>query len=418
MSTYPEVRTIRYPRAGAPIPVVRLQIYDMNRREVFTVVVPGDFPDKDRLIVQVLWLSHTDLLVRETNRQSDVLKVLLINVERRSGKLIRCHDMEDLDGGWIEPVQSMLRVPADPENGRRDDGYLDIVIEDDHEHIAYFAPADTVTPLILTSGQWDVARLAEVDLMSNRVYFVATKEGPAQRHIYSVQLDGKDLRPVTDVSAPGYYEISFSKGTKYALLNYLGPNVPWQGIIRMGVKTARLVKMVERNTALKRKVSSYALPEKVHQTVTVDGHRLQVLEYRPPNLDVEKKYPVLFHVYGGPGSQMVDYKFKIDYHSYLASALDYLVVIVDGRGTGHLGRHAKCLVRGRLGRYEATDQLETAKLWAQKTYVDSSRMAIWGWSYGGFISLKVLEKDAGRTFKYGMAVAPVTDWRLYGGVPS
>jgi dipeptidyl aminopeptidase len=87
---------------------------------------------------------------------------------------------------------------------------------------------------------------------------------------------------------------------------------------------------------------------------------------------------------------------------------------VDGRGTGYLGRKLRCITRGNIGYYEAKDQIAVAKMWAKKKYVDKERMAIWGWSYGGFTTLKTLETDAGETFKYGMAVAPVTDWRFYG----
>jgi dipeptidyl aminopeptidase len=125
---------------------------------------------------------------------------------------------------------------------------------------------------------------------------------------------------------------------------------------------------------------------------------------------------VLFFLYGGPGSQTVDRKFTVDFQSYVASSLGYIVVTVDGRGTGFIGRDARCIVRGNLGHYEANDQIETAKIWANKPYVDESRMAVWGWSYGGFMTLKILEQDAGQTFQYGIAVAPVTDWRYYGNL--
>ena len=106
----------------------------------------------------------------------------------------------------------------------------------------------------------------------------------------------------------------------------------------------------------------------------------------------------------------------MDFQSYVAANLGYIVVTVDGRGTGFIGREARCIIRGNVGRFEAHDQIETAKIWARKPYVDAERIAIWGWSYGGFLTLKTLEADSGQTFKYGMAVAPVTDWRFYGNV--
>ena len=161
-------------------------------------------------------------------------------------------------------------------------------------------------------------------------------------------------------------------------------------------------------------VEDYALPAEIYTNVTVDGVVLQALERRPPHFNPAKKYPVLFYMYQGPGSQEVNRKFTVDFQAYVASSLGYIVVTVDGRGTGYIGRKQRCQVRGNLGYYESHDQIEAGKIWASKPYVDESRMAIWGWSYGGFMTLKVLEQDAGRTFQYGMAVAPVTDWRYYG----
>lgn len=158
------------------------------------------------------------------------------------------------------------------------------------------------------------------------------------------------------------------------------------------------------------------LPTNIYSTVNIDGFDLQVVERRPPNFSEKKKYPVLFHLYGGPGSQTVEKKFNVDFQAYVAASLGYLVVTVDGRGTGCIGRKARVIIRDNIGYYESRDQIETAKIWGGKKYVDKERMAIWGWSYGGFMTLKTLERDAGKTFKYGMAVAPVTDWRYYDSV--
>ena len=171
---------------------------------------------------------------------------------------------------------------------------------------------------------------------------------------------------------------------------------------------------MEDNKELGNFAAAHELPIEIYSTVTIDGIDLQVVERRPPHFDKHKEYPVLFHLYGGPGSQTVDKKFTVDFQAYIASNLGYIVVTVDGRGTGFIGRRARCIIRGHIGYYEALDQIETAKIWGKKSYVDEERIAIWGWSYGGFMTLKTLEIDGGRTFRYGMAVAPVTDWRFYG----
>lgn len=415
LESYPEVRQIKYPKAGAPNPVVNLQFYDVEKGDVFSVDVSQGFSDEDRLVTEVLWASNGKVLVRETNRESDIMRIVLVDMETRTGKVVRSQDIASLDGGWVEPSQSTRYIPADPENGRPHDGYIDTVIHEGHEHLAYFTPLDNDKPILLTSGEWEVVDApSAVDLKRGLVYFVGTKEAPTQRHVYSVKLDGSDFKALTDTSKPGYYDVSFSQGAGYALLSYKGPSIPWQAVINTQGDEVKYEEFIEKNDELAKMAKEYALPTEIYQNVTIDGFTLQVVEIRPAHFSPAKKYPVLFHLYGGPGSQTVDRKFTVDFQSYVASSLGYIVVTVDGRGTGYIGRKARCIIRDNLGYYEARDQIETAKIWAKKKYIDETRMAIWGWSYGGFMTLKTLEQDAGQTFQYGMAVAPVTDWRFYG----
>lgn len=414
LENYPEVNQIKYPKPGSPNPIVNLQFYDVEKNEVFSFDLPEDFDDTERIIIEVVWAPGGRVLIRETNQESDVLKVFLMETKTRTGKLIRSDDVSALDGGWIEPSQSTRVIPADPENGRPHDGYIDTVIYEGFDHLAYFTPFDNPNPVMLTKGDWEVVNgPSAVNLEKGLVYFVGTKQAPTQRHVYAVKLDGSDLRPLTDISKPAYFDVSFSDRAGYGLLSYDGPEVPWQAVINTHDNEIDFEFLIEENTRLVKKVKESAIPTEVYTNVTIDGYTLQVVERRPPNFNPTKKYPVLFFLYGGPGSQTVNRKFQIDFQSYVASNLGYIVVTVDGRGTGFAGRKLRCSIRGNIGHYEARDQIETAKIWASKSYVDETRLAIWGWSYGGYATLKALEQDAGETFQYGMAVAPVTDWRFY-----
>jgi dipeptidyl aminopeptidase B len=415
---YPEVREIKYPKAGVPNPMVTLQFYDVEKGDVFEVKTSDEFDDKDRLITEVVWAGSTGkVLVRETNRESDILRVVLVDVLNRTGKTVRTFNVAELDGGWFEISQNTRYVPADPSKGRAQDGYIDTVIHENYDHLGYFTPIDNPDPILLTSGNWEVVSApSAVDLENNIVYFVATKESPIQRHVYSVKLDGTDLKPLTDTSKEGYYSVSFSSGASYALLNYDGPNIPWQKVISTPSNANYYEAVLETNERLADMAKKHELPTEIYSTVTIDGFELQVVERRPPHFNEKKKHPVLFYLYGGPGSQTVNKAFTVDFQAYIASSLGYIVVTVDGRGTGFIGREARCIIRGNIGYWESRDQIETAKIWAKKKYVDSSRLAIWGWSYGGFMTLKTLERDAGETFSYGMAVAPVTDWRFYDSI--
>lgn len=415
---YPEVRNIKYPKAGAPNPVVTLQFYDVAKNEVFSVKIKDDFPDDDRLITEIVWAGRSkQVLVRETNRESDILKVVLMDVERRTGKTVRTENVAALDGGWFEVSERTTFIPSDPGKGRNHDGYVDTIIYEGYDHLGYFTPLDNPEPIVLTKGKWEVVDAPSVvDLENNLVYFIATERSSIERHAYSVRLDGSDFKAITDTSKPGYYGVSFSTGGSFALVTYSGPGIPWQKIISTPSTKEKYEKVLEENRGLEKMAREHELPISIYQTVEVDGFTLNVRERRPPHFDPKRKYPVLFHQYSGPGSQTVNKKFGVDFQSYVASSLEYIVVTVDGRGTGFLGRKLRCITRGNIGYYEAKDQIAVAKMWAKKKYVDEERMAIWGWSYGGFMTLKTLEQDAGETFKYGMAVAPVTDWRYYDSI--
>lgn len=417
LENYPEVKQIKYPKAGAPNPTVDMLFYDVEKEEVFEVNIDGGFPDDDRIIYNVLWADGGKVLISESNRESDRVRVVLVDVVTRTGQTVRTIDLREVDGGWIDPNQHMRYVPADPDHGRQIDGYVDTIISDNGVHLAYFSPLNSSIPITLTQGQWEVDGGPKgLDLNNNIVYFTAAINSPTQRHLYSVKLDGSNFSSLVPAQEPAYWDASFSSGSGYINLQYAGPGIPYQKVVSTPANPEKLEHVVEENKALAAMASSHELPHQIFQNVTIEGYTLQVVERRPPHFDPKKQYPVLFYLYGGPGSQMVNRRFHIDFQSYIASSLGYIVVTVDGRGTGFIGRKARTIIRNELGKYEAHDQIETAKIWAAKSYVDASRMAIWGWSYGGFMTLKVLETDAGNTFKYGMAVAPVTDWRFYDSI--
>ncbi len=415
---YPEVRRVKYPKAGAPNPIVDLRFYDISKKDLFAVTTDSDFPDEDRLITEVVWAEKDGkVIVKNTNRESDILKVALLDVNERTGKVVRTVDVNGIDGGWFEVSENTRYIPADPYNNRPHSGYIDTVIHNGYDHLGYFTPLDNPEPIMLTSGEWEVVKApSAVDLVANLVYFVAAKESSIQRHAYTVNLiDGTALQHYTEHRKEGYYDVSFSTSVGFALVSYQGPDIPWQEVRSTPSWGGHFYShRWESNVGLAQMAAAHELPIEIYSTINIEGIDLNVVERRPPHFDENKKYPVLFQLYGGPGSQQVNKKFSVDFQSYVASNLGYIVVTLDGRGTGFLGRKARTVVRGHIGYIEGMDQITAAKIWAKKTYVDAEMIAIWGWSYGGFMALKTLELDGGETFKYGMAVAPVTDWKFYG----
>lgn len=414
---YPEVRQIKYPKPGSPNPVVDLQFFDVVHQDVFSVDIGDDFADDDRIINNVLWAGN-QVLVKQTNRVGDHLKVVLVDVADRSAKTVNDVNVAEIDGGWLEVSHKMTYIPANPAKGRPHDGYVDTVIHQDFEHLAYFSPLNSSEPLMLTSGSWEVEDApSAVDLDNGLVYFVATRESSIQRHVYSVKLDGSDLKPVTDTSSDAYYAVSFSEGAGFALLSYQGPDIPYQKVISTPSTPTHYDRTIEDNAQLAERARKHELPVIKYGTLDLGGGvSVNYKERRPPHFNPSRKHPVLFQQYSGPNSQSVTKRFAVDFQSYVAGALGYVVVTVDPRGTGFLGRKHRVAVRSRLGLLEAQDHIAAARHFASLDYVDGARLAIWGWSYGGFATLKTLEQDAGRTFSYGMAVAPVTDWRFYDSI--
>lgn len=424
---YPKMVELKYPKPGYPNPPVDVGIYDLTTKQCKLLGIDSPNID-DKLITQVTWVSDFDILIRLSTRSSDLLEFYLASSKTFKYELVRSHKAET---GWFEVAFDTFYVPKS--NAIEENGYIDTVVVDGYNHLAYFSPPSNPEGLLLTSGKWEIEDgSVSFDYNTNEVYFISTMKSPVERHVHSVSLNeaisGDNLpqvKNITDTSKDGYYRASFSSGSRYLLLTYTGPLVPYQQLIDLS--TNEIVKTLETNDQLASTIEKYALPEVEHSVITIgkdeSGEDIVVnaVETFPLDFNPNKKYPVLFFVYGGPGSQTVKKNFKVDFSSIVAAELNAVVVTVDGRGTGFNthntnGADFKFIVRDLLGKYEPMDQISAAKLWSQKPYVDSERMAIWGWSYGGFMTLKTLETDYDHVFKYGCSVAPVTKWKLYDSI--
>jgi dipeptidyl aminopeptidase len=415
---YPDIEWLKYPKPGTANPIVELHHYDLGSKQSKRITSDDSFPDDDRLVTEVKWLGPEKLFMRETNRDSTIQKTIIATPGESEAKVTQTLDISQIDQGWFEITHNTHYIPANEKHNRPDDGYIDIVISNGYLHLALFSPVDAPEPKMLTSGQWEITDgVQKIDLQKGLVYFRSTRKSSVERHLSSVSLVTGEIVDVTDTKQEGFFSTSFSPYAGYYVLTYSGPGVPYQKVLSTSDPSFEY--MLEENKAIEEEMRKYDLPTKHFSTVTIDGYVMNVMETRPPNFDGsgKTKYPVLFNPYGGPISQQVSKKFKLGWEAYLASdpALEYIIVTVDGRGTGFMSRAHRTPVRGQLGKYEAIDQIETAKIWQQKLYTDKNKFAIWGWSFGGFLTLKVLETGS-RVFQYGMAVAPVTDWRFYDSV--
>ncbi|KAJ3121511.1 hypothetical protein HK098_003612 [Nowakowskiella sp. JEL0407] len=440
---YPREVTIKYPKAGAPNPIATLHIASPYAEKVEHRSLPvifnenENFADENRLIVEVDWLSSDELLVRLMNRVQDYQRVFIASPRTEENgnsvswvaRMIR--DEQSTDGAWYNVLQAAKVIP--PSNSRNYSSYIEMA-ENAHGymHIAYYRSIEESKPTMwLTSGSFEVTEILSVDVETDLI----TEEGSTQRHLYSVQLDGSEKMKLTPpknmtLRQPfrtynkttseksddelGYYSAQFSPKSKYFILKYMGPGVPFSKIYRTADKEP--VGVLSMNDPIHEALLKKDLPLQGIITLPNDnGDEMNTKMMFPPDFDINKKYPVLMKVYGGPSSQSVSHAFSVDFMAAVAGSMGFVSVIVDGRGTGAKGRKFRSSVSKNLGFYEALDQITAAKKIAAMPFVDLNRIAIWGWSYGGYTTLKTLEANSG-VFALGMAVAPVTNWKYYDSV--
>ncbi|WVR09063.1 hypothetical protein IAU60_006124 [Kwoniella sp. DSM 27419] len=410
---------MKYPKPGTPNPLVTVHTYSLADQSVHQLSWEGEMPLGGRIITEVGWVADDALLVKEIDRAARVGNVILFQGGNAQGEIVRSlgENGEEGDQGWIDHGQNVIPIKGAVQ------GYLDIVPNAGYNHIAFFSPLNATSPTWITSGEWEVTEISGVDLDAGIIYFLSANPS-IDRHLYAapipVTMDEvyeQSLTALTDITSPGYYEVKFSPGGKYYVLGHKGPDVPWQRLMETGQEEDRVNIVLEDNPQLNKTLSEFVRPIISRTTIQSDGYELNMLEIMPPNIDTSgrKKYPVLIRVYGGPGSQMVSNKFERDWHTFLAASMKYIVIMIDGRGTGFKGRQLRNPVRDNLGYYEVIDQIAAAKEMVKRGYVDRKRVGIWGWSYGGYMTCKTVEADSG-IFTLGMAVAPVTNWLYYDSI--
>jgi len=439
---YPDHVTMKYPKPGYNNPLVYVHVFELDRYQ--DAVSHGDdvaetntldlnwngrFDINNSIISEVAWVGDTQLIIKEVDRAGENGNVVFFDLQlqdlssRISGRVVRHLGQhgEEGDDGWIEATQNIHPLPASVNVS----GYLDIVpTPEGYNHIALFSPVDSSTPIFLTTGEWEVTSgIYAIDVNRSAVYFQAASPSSIERNIYSISIPlsaqaavvTSEPKALSDTSRLSYHRASFSPQGGFFLLSNEGPGVPWQKLIEVGKKDS--AQFVTKNDGLNETLSKFEQPVILHSTIESEGYELNVLELRPQRMDDsgKTKYPVLFRVYGGPGSQQVNARYERDWNYLLPNNYQYIVVVVDGRGTGFKGRKLRNPVKNNLGFWEVRDQINAAKIWAAKPYVDNTRIGIWGWSYGGFMASKIVEANEG-VHSLSMAVAPVTSWRLYDSI--
>ncbi|KAI5794266.1 dipeptidyl peptidase IV N-terminal region-domain-containing protein [Peziza echinospora] len=411
---YPLEVDIRYPKVGETNPTVSFHLLKIGDDRAQRIEF-SSFAPENLLITEVAWVTddHSHVIFRTMNRVQDQEKLVLVDVNGGgSTKVVRERDGSD---GWIDNNLAIVYVPrSDPP------AYVDLSDHSGYTHI-YLYPRDGGAPAAITQGAWEVTAIYKIDTARGMIYYGSTERDSTERHLFSVSLadPGANKAPLVDLDEPGYWGASFSSGGGYFLLSYNGPDVPWQKLYSVSADgtTHQYVRTVNDNAKLKNKLAEYKLPTfESHVLTHPDGFELNVLERLPANFDPAKKYPLLFDIYGGPGSQEAGKAYRaVDWSTYIGSdpQLEYIVIAVDNRGTGLKGRAFRAQVAQQLGKLEAADQVWAASEWAKRDYVDENHIVIWGWSYGGYLAAKVVELNTNNVFTRALITAPVSDWRFY-----
>lgn len=434
---YPKSTTIKYPKPDTPNPMVILKRFKLEDKSIENLSV--DF--QDSLLYYAIWTDNDHFLIKTTDRTSRVLTKRVLQPKKSNiFNIVQIINATASYDGWFEKQEPITLIEKKDKVS-----YIDSVIIDGRNHLALYDDANSGNySKLVTAGNWDIRSDLSVayDKRLNFLYAYTTIKSSMDSHLIGVDLNKDVIFNLTNPSIDGFYEGQFSNDGQYLNLHYRGPNVPWQRLVNMGsvhdylesedyeieksadevLQSSNSINHVEI-TSLNLKdtnipTKSY-LQIKIGQFPDKSPINVNVIQILPPNFDPKnKKYPLVVYAYGGPGSQIVDKQFAIDFLMISSSFLNSIVLIIDPRGTGGQDWKFKAFATNNLGYWESRDisTIVSEYMAVNKKFIDKKKTAIWGWSYGGFTTLKTLEYDAGEIFKFGIAVAPVTNWLFYDSV--
>ena len=394
---YQTQNVFKYPKAGEKNAIVSLHFYDLNTDK--TATVPLSTTYNDFYIPRIKWTNDANVLSAQyMNRHQNKLDLWLINPETEDANLV----LSETDDAYVDVTDNLTFL--------EDNSFLWTSERDGFNHLYHYSKTGQLKKQI-TKGAWEVTAYYGYNESENAIYYQSVENGSINRDVYSVRLNGK--RKIRLSSQVGTNDASFSADFTYFIKTFSSANIPTKYTLHNS-KTGRLVRNIKDNSALKNTLSSYKYSNKEFSTLNVNGNDLNMWMLKPSDFDATKTYPLLMFQYSGPGSQRVVNKWNSsrDYwHQYLAQQ-GYIVVCVDGRGTGFKGSDFKKVTYLNLVKYETEDQIQAAKQIGSLPYIDASRIGIWGWSFGGHMSTNCLLKG-NDVFKMAIAVAPVTSWRFY-----
>ena len=397
---YQTQEVFKYPKAGEPNSKVSLHIYNLDTNKTTEVSVEKSY--NDFYIPRIKWTNNPDVLSAQyLNRKQNVLDLWFVNAKTNKANLV----LTETDKAYVDVTDNLTFL--------KDNSFIWTSEKDGYNHIYHYSDTGKLINQV-TFGNWEVTNYYGYDEKTDRIFYQSVENGTINRDVYAIKLNGRNKKRLS--SAEGTNDAAFSADFSYFINTFSNASTPPQYTLNNAVSGA-VIKNIVNNEALVSKLSEYKLSKKEFSTIQVNGNDLNMWMIKPIDFDASKQYPLFMCQYSGPGSQEVANQWHSanDYWYQFLAQQGYIVVCVDGRGTGFKGAAFKKVTQNELGKYEVEDQIEAAKQLGNLPYIDASRIGIWGWSFGGFMSSNCLFKGAD-VFKMAIAVAPVSSWRFYDSV--
>uniref|UniRef100_A0A8C0F443 Dipeptidyl peptidase 4 n=1 Tax=Bubo bubo TaxID=30461 RepID=A0A8C0F443_BUBBB len=381
---YPKTVRIPYPKAGAKNPTVQLFIVDTKSLPEFRsaeISPPEEIKSGDHYLSVVTWVTDERICLQWLRRIQNFSVLTVCDFESATGNWSCPQEKqlkEESTTGWIGRFQPSVPHFA-PDNATY---YKVFSNAEGYKHIHYINGSQVNNKVMFCFYRYYISNENNGMPGGRNLYKVLLESSPSSTKCVSCDLSQERCQ---------YYSVSFSKDAQYYQLDCL-------------------LRYLENNTELENTLKDIQMPSK-----KIGFINLWYQMILPPHFDSSKKYPLLLDVYAGPCSQKVDYAYRISWATYLASTEQIIVASFDGRGSGYQGDEIMHAINRRLGTYEVEDQIEAARKFSEMGFVDKDRIAIWGWSYGGYVTSMVLGSGSG-VFKCGIAVAPVSRWQYYDSI--
>jgi len=396
----------RYPAAGGANVLVRLGVIDLASGAVTWIDLGTE---QDIYLARVDWLPDgKTLAIQRQSRDQRTLDLLFADITTGQSRRV----LTETSKTWIDLNHELTFLS----NSRE---FIWASSRDGHPHL-YLYDYDGREIRQLTAGAWNVdgfrtRAIKSIDEKNRLVYFTATEKSPTERHLYVASLDTQEPQNIRRVSIDdGMHSITMSHDARFYVDNFTSRNQPPQVSLH-SADGALEAQLLENRLDAQHPDAPYLADNSIAEIGTLtagDGQTLYYRLFKPLHFDPSKRYPAIVEVYGGPGVQVVLDNWSGSSFTQILTRAGYLVFQLDNRGSAFRGAAFQAPIHDKLGDIEAIDQVQGARWLGSQAFVDPNRIGVWGWSYGGYMTLMLMFK-APEVFRAGVAGAPVTDWALY-----